>query len=185
MHTKIQPVWQHAVAHRLRGHLDPEDLDTSCNNPFCTDPGCEGSCMVISSDGSVLQNLKGPRNPNACPNCYEDPCYCHELFREDEMMPCMDCNGSPCRCEPAEADDPVDYLDDPGYDDYYDPDGDYRHDPVIRAALGTPERADADGQEYLADALWAGKLSLMTPEARAEALREDRIHMLGFDPDAI
>ncbi len=171
MPTKIQPVWQHAVAHRLRGHLDPEDLETACNNPFCTDPGCEGGCMVVGNDGVVLQNLKGPRDPNTCPSCWEDPCGCSQLFLEDFTMQCMHCYGFPCRCEPA---------DDASYDpsrDYYDPDEDFWYDPE--------SRADADGREYLEDALWAGELALMSPEDRAEALRQDRIDMLGFDPDAI
>lgn len=176
MTTKTQPVWQHAVAHRLRGHLNPEDLDTACNNPFCTDPGCEGSCMVVGNDGYILQNLKGPRDPDACPRCWENPCYCDELFPEDLDTLCMQCYGEPCRCEPADGDDPLAYLDDPGYDDYFYPNRDF-YDPE--------SRADADGREYLEDSQWALGLAAMSPEERAAAVRQDRIDQLGFTPDTI
>ena len=163
------------MKHLSRGRLQGDEFDTMCDNPHCTDPICEGSCMVISSDGTVLQNLKGPRDPNACPSCWENPCGCHLLFHDDVTMPCMHCYGSPCRCEPADDVNPLGYLDDPGYDDYFYPNRDF-YDPE--------SRADVDGHEAVEDAIWAGELALMGPEERAEALRQDRIDMLGFDPES-
>ena len=166
------------MKHLSRGRLEGDEFDTMCDNPHCTDPCCEGSCLVVGMDGTVLQNLKGPRDPNACKHCWEDPCGCHLLYREDIGMPCMQCYGFPCRCELADDTD-VDllgYLDDPGYDDYFYPNRDF-YDPE--------SRADTDGREYLEDALWVGELAQMGPEERAEALRQNRIQILGFDPDAI
>ncbi len=144
------------MKHLSRGRLEGDEFDTMCDNPHCTDPCCEGSCLVVGMDGTVLQNLKGPRDPNACPSCWENPCGCHLLFHDDITMPCMNCYGSPCRCEPADEDD-------------YD----------------FESRADADGREYLEDALWAGELAHMSPEDRERAIKEDRILIWGFDPDDI
>ena len=163
------------MKHLSRGRLEGDEFDTMCDNPHCTDPCCEGTCLVVGMDGTVLQDLKGPRDPNTCPSCWENPCGCHLLFHDDNTMPCMHCHGSPCRCEPA---------DDADYDlskDYYDPDEDYWYDPESRA--DTDSRT-SDGLEYLQDAIWAGELASMSPEERSEALHQERIRMLGFDPDA-
>lgn len=159
------------MKHLSRGRLEGDEFDTMCDNPHCTDPCCEGSCLVVGMDGTVLQNLKGPLSPDACKRCWEDPCGCHLLYPEDIGMPCMQCYGFPCRCESA---DDTDY--DPSRD-YNDPEEDYWYDPE--------SRADLDGREAVEDAIWAGELGLMSPEERTEALRQDRIQMLGFDPDAI
>lgn len=124
MTARTQPVWQHAVAHRLRGHLDQEDFDVACDNSLCTDPNCEGSCMVIGIDGTVLQNSKGPLDHKACKRCWENPCCCHSPIWDDMTMPCMLCYGQPCRCEPneevGEYDPYEDYWNDGGFTDEYE-----------------------------------------------------------------
>lgn len=95
------------MKHLSRGRLEGDEFDTMCDNPHCTDPCCEGSCLVVGMDGTVLQNLKGPRDPNACKRCWEDPCGCHLLYPEDIGMPCIQCYGFPCRCESADDTDSI------------------------------------------------------------------------------
>lgn len=157
------------MKHLSRGRLEGDEFDTMCDNPHCTDPGCEGTCIVVGLDGTVLQNLKQPLDPNTCRHCWENPCDCGFLWPDWPEPDCPSCHGSPCCCEPAD-------------DANYDPDEDYWLDPESRA--DNDDRA-SDGLEYLQDAIFAGELASMSPEERAEALRHDRINLLGFDPDAI
>lgn len=71
MTPQTRPVWQHATTHRLRGRINLEDLNTSCDNQHCTDPAYDDTYAFVSADGTVLQNLKSPHTPDACPSCYE------------------------------------------------------------------------------------------------------------------